>query len=146
MGAAGQAAGHVVLGSSRPVECDRRIDGFRTKAPDRTLLRHPRAERQDAEVETFIRDVQRQIGRSLFGVMDRLAAHRSAARRLGDDDRFVFEWLPVGICAGFESRGSGLEQDQRPNMATWQTMFPMMRWTWKSRRKLLWKPRPATRS
>jgi hypothetical protein len=46
------------------------------------------------EVETFIRDVRRQIGRPLIVVMDRLAAHRSAARRLGDDDRFVFEWLP----------------------------------------------------
>jgi transposase len=46
------------------------------------------------EVETFIRDVRRQVGRPLIVVMDRLAAHKSAAKRLGDDERFTFEWLP----------------------------------------------------
>jgi len=46
------------------------------------------------EVEAFIRNVWRQVGRPLIVVMDRLAAHKSAARRLSDDDRFVFEWLP----------------------------------------------------
>jgi transposase len=46
------------------------------------------------EVEAFIRDVRRQVGRPLIVVMDRLAAHKSAARRLGDDERFIFEWLP----------------------------------------------------
>ncbi len=46
------------------------------------------------EVEAFIRQVQRQVGRPLVVVMDRLAAHRSAAKRLKDDERFVIEWLP----------------------------------------------------
>jgi len=47
-----------------------------------------------SEVEIFIRHVQRQIGRSLVVVMDRLPAHRSAARRLAGDARFSFQWLP----------------------------------------------------
>jgi transposase len=46
------------------------------------------------EVEDFIRHVQRQVGRPLIVVMDRLAAHKSAAKRLADDERFEFEWLP----------------------------------------------------
>ncbi len=46
------------------------------------------------EVEAFIRQVQRQVGRPLVVVMDRLAAHRSTAKRLRDDERFVIEWLP----------------------------------------------------
>ena len=46
------------------------------------------------EVEAFIRAVRRQVGRPLIVVMDRLAAHKSAARRLRDDGRFAFEWLP----------------------------------------------------
>ena len=48
------------------------------------------------EVEAFIRQVQRQLGRPLIVVMDRLSAHRAAARSLGTDDarRFAFEWLP----------------------------------------------------
>jgi transposase len=46
------------------------------------------------EVESFIRQVQRQIGRPLIVVMDRLSAHRSAAKSLGGDERFAFEWLP----------------------------------------------------
>src|SRR5215212_4132067 len=37
------------------------------------------------EVEAFIRQVQRQVGRPLVVVMDRLAAHKSAAKRLRDD-------------------------------------------------------------
>ena len=48
-----------------------------------------------AEVEAFIRRVQRQVGRPLVVVMDRLPAHRSAARRLKRDGRFVIEWLPA---------------------------------------------------
>jgi transposase len=47
-----------------------------------------------AEIEAFIRDVQRQVGKPLIVVMDRLPAHRSAAKRLTDDARFVVEWLP----------------------------------------------------
>jgi transposase len=46
------------------------------------------------EVERFIRHVRRQIGRDLIVVMDRLPAHRSAARRLEADERFEIEWLP----------------------------------------------------
>jgi transposase len=52
-----------------------------------------------AEVVDFVRRVRRHVGRDLVVVLDRLAAHRSAARQLaGDDDgdeRFAFEWLPA---------------------------------------------------
>jgi transposase len=46
------------------------------------------------EVRAFIRQVRRQVGRPLIVVMDRLPAHRSAARLLRGDGRFEFEWLP----------------------------------------------------
>ena len=46
-------------------------------------------------VKTFIRQVQRQVGRPLIVVMDRLSAHKSAAKELADNDRFAFEWLPA---------------------------------------------------
>jgi transposase len=46
------------------------------------------------EIEAFIRQVQRQVSRPLVVVMDRLPAHRSAAKRLSDDPRFAIEWLP----------------------------------------------------
>ena len=48
------------------------------------------------KVEAFIRRVQRQLGRGLVVVMDRLAAHKAAAKRLGGDGRFRVEWLPLG--------------------------------------------------
>ena len=47
------------------------------------------------EVEAFVRRVRRQVGRPLVVVMDRLPAHRSAARRLAGDERFEVEWLPA---------------------------------------------------
>lgn len=47
-----------------------------------------------AEVEAFLRRVQRQVGRPLVVVMDRLGAHRGASARLAGDERFQFEWLP----------------------------------------------------
>lgn len=50
---------------------------------------------QTAEVETFVRQVQRQLRRPLVVVMDRLPAHRSAAKRLAGDERFAIEWLPA---------------------------------------------------
>jgi transposase len=46
------------------------------------------------EVMAFIRQVQRQVGRPLLVVMDRLGAHRSAAKLMAGDGRFAFEWLP----------------------------------------------------
>src|SRR3954447_24452570 len=48
-----------------------------------------------AEVEAFVRRVARQLRRPLVVIMDRLAAHRSAARRLERDARFTVEWLPA---------------------------------------------------
>ena len=47
-------------------------------------------------VERFLRQVQRQVRRPLVVVMDRLSAHRTAARRLEADPkgRFEVEWLP----------------------------------------------------
>jgi transposase len=64
------------------------------------------------EIERFIRQTQRQIGRPLVVVMDRLAAHRSAAKRLVGDDRFEFEWLP------------GYAPDLNPVEAAWsQTKY-----------------------
>jgi transposase len=49
------------------------------------------------EVMEFIRQVQRQVGRSLIVIMDRLPAHRSAAKRLEKEGngRFAVEWLPA---------------------------------------------------
>jgi len=46
------------------------------------------------EVELFVRDVQRSLGRKLIVVMDRWAAHRKAAKALFGDRRFWIEWLP----------------------------------------------------
>lgn len=46
------------------------------------------------EIEAFIRRVRRQVGRPLIVVMDRLAAHKAAAKRLTPDERLMFEWLP----------------------------------------------------
>ena len=49
------------------------------------------------DVETFLRQVYRQLRRPLLVVLDRWKAHRTAARRLWTDggDRFWFEWLPA---------------------------------------------------
>jgi transposase len=47
-----------------------------------------------AEVETFLRQVQRSLGRKLIVVMDRWAVHRKAAKSLFGDRRFWIEWLP----------------------------------------------------
>ncbi len=64
------------------------------------------------EVEAFIRHVQRQVGRPLVVVMDRLPAHRSAAKRLAKDERFAIEWLP------------GYAPDLNPVEAAWsQTKY-----------------------
>jgi putative transposase len=48
------------------------------------------------EVEAFVRQVQRQIGRPLVVILDRLSAHKSAAKLLEADERqrFKIEWLP----------------------------------------------------
>ncbi len=46
------------------------------------------------EVEAFLRDVQRSLGRKLIVVMDRWSVHRKAARMLAGDSRFWIEWLP----------------------------------------------------
>lgn len=47
-----------------------------------------------AEVEAFVRQARRRLGRDLVVVLDRLGAHRSAAKHLSGDGRFEFEWLP----------------------------------------------------
>ena len=46
------------------------------------------------EVETFLRELQRSLGKKLIVVMDRWAVHRKVARMLAGDDRFRIEWLP----------------------------------------------------
>ena len=46
------------------------------------------------EVVSFLRQVQRSLGRKLIVVMDRWAVHRKAARILLGDERFWIEWLP----------------------------------------------------
>lgn len=43
---------------------------------------------------TFLRQVQRALGRKLIVVMDRWAVHRKAAKNLFGDERFWIEWLP----------------------------------------------------
>lgn len=66
------------------------------------------------EVEQFIRDVKRQVRRELIVVMDRLPAHRSAARRLAADG-FEIELLP------------GYAPDLNPAEALWsQTKYADM--------------------
>jgi len=63
------------------------------------------------EVEEFIRAVKRQVRRELIVVMDRLPAHRSAARRLMADG-FEIQWLP------------GYAPDLNPTEALWsQTKY-----------------------
>jgi transposase len=47
-----------------------------------------------AEVEAFVRQVQRRLRRGLIVGMDRWAAHRKAAKALLGDDRFRIEWFP----------------------------------------------------
>lgn len=49
---------------------------------------------QAEELESFLRQIQRTLRRSLIVVMDRWSVHRSAAKRLFGDQRFWFEWLP----------------------------------------------------
>ena len=46
------------------------------------------------EVEKFLRQVQRSLGRKLIVVMDRWAVHRKAAKSLFGDKRFWIEYLP----------------------------------------------------
>ena len=46
------------------------------------------------EVEEFIRNVKRQVRKDLIVIMDRLPAHKSAAKRLASDG-FEIEWLPA---------------------------------------------------
>ena len=46
------------------------------------------------EVEAFLRQVQRALGRRLIVVMDRWAVHKKVARMLIGDGRFRIEWLP----------------------------------------------------
>ena len=46
------------------------------------------------EAETFLRQVQRRLGRKLLVVIDRWSVHRKAAKALATDERFRFEWLP----------------------------------------------------
>jgi transposase len=46
------------------------------------------------EVQTFLRNVQRALRRSVIVVMDRWAVHRKAAKGLFGDRRFWIEWLP----------------------------------------------------
>lgn len=47
-----------------------------------------------AELEGFLRELQRHLRRRLLVVMDRWAVHRKVARTLEADARFRFEWLP----------------------------------------------------
>ncbi|GMU20639.1 MAG: hypothetical protein AMXMBFR13_07360 [Phycisphaerae bacterium] len=46
-------------------------------------------------LETFLRDVRRQLRRPLTIVLDRWSVHRKAAKSRKADRRFEFEWLPA---------------------------------------------------
>jgi len=46
------------------------------------------------QVEAFLRDVQRRLGRAIILVLDRWPVHRRAAKALFGDRRFWIEWLP----------------------------------------------------
>jgi transposase len=56
----------------------------------RTNVRH-------ADVMTFLRSVRRHLGKHLIVVLDRLNAHRTAARKLQEESPGIyhFEWLPA---------------------------------------------------
>jgi transposase len=47
-----------------------------------------------AQVETFLRAVQRRLRKSVILVLDRWSVHRKAAQALVGDRRFWIEWLP----------------------------------------------------
>jgi transposase len=49
---------------------------------------------QSDELEAFLRQVQRTLGKRLIVVWDRWPVHRGAAKRFAGDERFWFEWLP----------------------------------------------------
>jgi len=46
------------------------------------------------EIEAFLRQVQRSLGRKLIVVIDRWSVRRKAAEALAGDERFWIEWLP----------------------------------------------------
>jgi transposase len=46
------------------------------------------------EVEAFLRQVQRSLGRKLIVVLDRWKPHRTAVANLSGDERFWIEYLP----------------------------------------------------
>lgn len=50
-----------------------------------------------SDVETFLRQVYRQVRAGVIVILDRWAPHRAAARKLWSDgsNRFWFEWLPA---------------------------------------------------
>lgn len=52
---------------------------------------------RNGDVMKFLRSVRRQLGRHIVVVLDRLSAHRSAARKLREQSPGVyhFEWLPA---------------------------------------------------
>jgi transposase len=56
-----------------------------------------RANVKHGDVMKFLRSIRRQLGRRLIVVLDRLNAHRSAARKLISESPNVyrFEWLPA---------------------------------------------------
>lgn len=46
------------------------------------------------QVESFVRQMQRSLGRKLIVVLDRWSVHRKAAKALFGDKRFWIEYLP----------------------------------------------------
>lgn len=52
---------------------------------------------KNGDVMKFLRSLRRQLGRGLIVVLDRLNAHRSAARKLAEESPglYHFEWLPA---------------------------------------------------
>jgi hypothetical protein len=94
VGAPRANAADVLLGSSRPAEC---LGGTEPGPRYARVGLYFAGHRQNitaAELATFLRDVTRNLRRSLIVVLDRWSVHRKAARFLQHDRRFEFEWLP----------------------------------------------------
>ena len=87
------------------------------------------------EVEEYIPDVRRKVRKPLIVIMDRLPAHRSAAKRLMGDG-FEIEWLP-GYAPDLNSTEALWSQTKYSDMANF---VPDDTLDWRLRSRLPWKP------
>jgi len=90
------------------------------------------------EIEAFLRQVQRSLGRKLIVVIDRWSVRRKAAEALAGDERFWIEWLPpyapdlnpVEHVWNHTKYGDLAMCGTIRSMATWPTTSRTTCWTW----------------